>query len=312
MMIYTVTLNPSIDKALTLGTLETGQINRATRVRHDWGGKGINLSRAMKALGIESVILTVLAGSTGQDLRTGLVNQGFNLKYIEIPGQNRHNLTLFDQSTGQITKINEPGPTLTPSAEADLLTQVKALASPGDLWAFCGRLPPGASPELYGALIEIVQNQRGLAFLDTSGLALRFGQAAKPFAIKPNEEEAAEILERPIASQGEARQAVQNLMDQGHRLVALSRGPAGLILGYQGIIVQASPPRVEAVSPVGAGDAALAGLIWGFRDGCDPTEIAQRSVASGTAAAMQEGTGVGSRSLIEGLLPRIQLEILQS
>ena len=311
-MIYTVTLNPSIDKCLTVPTLKTGQINRATQVRHDWGGKGVNVSRALQALGIESVIVTVLAGTTGQALLAGLGDQGYNLTYIEIPGQNRHNLTLIDPARGQVTKINEPGPTLSAADESKMLELVQRMAEPGDIWAFCGRLPPGASENLYRALIDLVQARGSLAFLDTSGPALRFGLTAQPFAIKPNEEEAAEILDRPVAGRREARRAVQMLVESGPPLVALSRGPAGLLLGYQGQLIEASPPPVQEASPVGAGDAALAGLIWGFHEGCDPQEIARRAVAAGTATAMQDGTGVGDRDLIANLMPAIQIEVLST
>ncbi len=134
---------------------------------------------------------------------------------------------------------------------------------------------------------------------------MRAGLAARPFAIKPNSEEASELLGVLLASDAEHATAARQLHADGIALVALSRGAQGIVLAMQNQVWIAVPPPVHARSPVGAGDAALAGLLWATCDACDPAETAARSVACGTAAAMQEGTGVGERQLVEELLKRV-------
>jgi len=304
-MIYTVSLNPSLDKTLSVPTLRIGELNRARLLRTDLAGKGMNVSRALRAVGIDSAIVGFVGGATGQTLRRGLIAAGFAVHLVEVEEESRQNITLLDESSGQYTKINEPGARVEAPHVAAMLTLVGELARPGDIWAFCGSLPPGAPADLYAQLIALVQAQGGRAFLDTSGPALRKGVLARPFALKPNDEEAADLLGFRPDDEATCRDAVRQFMEQGVELVALTRGAKGLILGLAGQIVAAQPPPVQARSPIGAGDATLAGLIWAVSEGCDVVETARRAVACGTAAAMQEGTGVGDGASVRQLLAQV-------
>ncbi|MCX6029176.1 MAG: 1-phosphofructokinase family hexose kinase [Chloroflexi bacterium] len=312
-MIYTVTLNPTLDKTLSVPRLRPGEVHRARFIRQDIGGKGINVSRALTALGIASRPIGFLGGATGQAMRNRLVAAGYDAAFIEVNGETRQNLTLLDEATGVYTKINEPGPTVGPAHLAGLADLVASLARSGDLWAFSGSLPPGAPDDFYADLIAIVQTAGGLAFLDTSGPALAAGLAARPYGIKPNSEEAAEALGRLVETDEDHVAAARQLVvgQIGNlpytAVVCLTRAAQGLVLALGDEVVIAAPPPVAAASPVGAGDATLAGLLWATLDGCDAVETARRAVACGTAAAMQEGTGVGERALVEELLSRVRL-----
>ena len=306
-MIFTVTLNPSLDRMLSVRRFELGAVHRAELVRQDLGGKGINVSRALRALGLDSRIVAVVAGRTGRALRDGLVADGYDVEWIEVDGETRQNITLLDESTGVYTKINEPGPMLDPEHIAAFKHRVEGMVQPGDLWAFCGSLPPGAPHGFYAELITLVQQRGGLAFLDTSGPAFRVGLTAGPFAIKPNSDEAAEALQFPLCDDHAHHLAARNLQREGVRLVALTRGAQGLVLAMDGALVVAAPPPVAARSPIGAGDASLAGLLWAVSDRCDLFETARRIVACGTAAAMQAGTAVGDRDLVESLIRQVQV-----
>lgn len=306
-MIYTVTLNPSLDRTLSVPRLQAGALHRAWVVSRDLGGKGINVTRALAALGIRSTIVGFAGGPTGEALRGGLTAAGFRCEFIPVDEETRQNITLLEEETGVCTKINEPGAWVGPAHLAALEALIAAAAKPGDLWALCGSLPPGAPPELYATLIAEIQARGGLAFLDTSGGPLRTGVAARPFAVKPNADEAGELLDRAVETDGESVDAAIALADMGLQLVCLTRGARGLILAYRGELAVAVPPSITQRSPIGAGDAALAGLLWGMVDGCDGAELARRAAACGAAAAMQEGTGVGSRELVAELLNRVQL-----
>jgi 1-phosphofructokinase family hexose kinase len=306
--IVTVTLNPTLDRTLSVPRLQPGAVHRAQVVRDDLGGKGINVSRALHALGIPSQIVGFMGGMTGQAMQSRLAAAGFAVHCVEVDGETRRNITLFDQASDQYTKINEPGPTIKPHHVGALLALVERMAHPGDMWAFCGSLPPGAPADLYATLVRKVQDCGARAFLDSSGPPFREGLAAHPYAIKPNLEEAAEALQLSLNSDQNHSIVARRLQAQGVALVALTRGAQGLVLAVEGEVLIATPPPVVARSPIGAGDAALAGLVWATCAGCNAFETARRAVACGTATAMQEGTGVGDRALVEQLLPQVCVE----
>jgi len=306
-MIVTVTLNPSLDKALSVSRLVPGQVHRAGVLRQDAGGKGINASRALRALGLESRIIGFVAGAAGEALRDRLSAEGYEATFIEVGGETRQNLTLLDESSGLYTKINEPGAAPTPTQVAALAAAMERQACPGDLWAFCGSLPPGVPEDVYAQLIQLVQSRGALAFLDSSGPALKAGVAARPFGVKPNSEEAGEWVGRPLLSLDDHVAAARQLYEAGVAVTAITRGELGAVFNFHGDVLVAHAPRIDARSPVGAGDAALAGLLWAVCDRCDPQETARRVIACGAAAALQEGTEMGDRPLVQELLGRVQL-----
>lgn len=297
-----------------------GELNRAQLLRLDLAGKGMNVSRALRAVGIESKIVGFVGGRVGETLQEGLLAEGFDVRFVKVQEETRQNITLLDQSRGLYTKINEPGATVAPHHVEEMEILLSEMVKHGDLVAFCGSLPPGAPANLYARLISLVHDKGGLAFLDSSGSAFRQGVAAYPYAIKPNDQEASELLALPLSSEQACRDAVKQFVagnpkddrnsQQKRRinLVVLTRGANGLVLGKNGNILVAKPPAVDALSPIGAGDSTLAGMLWAVQDGCDDVEIARRAVACGTAAAMQEGTGVGNRALVESLLGQIVIQ----
>ena len=308
-MIVTVTLNPSLDRTLSVPEFNPGTLHQARLMRVDLGGKGINVSRALRALDLPSRIVAFAGGRTGSALRAGLLAEAFSVSFVEVNDEIRQNITLLDESNGQYTKINEQGPTIGMKQVAALEELIERTLQPGDLWAFCGSLPPGAPPNLYARLITRVQKKKAMAFLDTSRAPLHEGMKAGPFALKINIEEAGELLGQHLEDDQAVLKAARELQERGTHLVALTRGSQGLVLALESGMVMAVPPPVTALSPVGAGDATLAGLLWAFSDQSDPVMIARRAVACGTAAAMQEGTGMGNRELIQGLLAKIKISL---
>ena len=191
-MIITVTLNPSLDRTLSVPEFIPGTLHQARLIRVDLGGKGINVSRALQALDLPSRIVGFAGGRTGSALRDGLLAEAFAVSFVEVDDEIRQNITLLDESNSQYTKINEQGPTIGMKQVAALEELIERTLQPGDLWAFCGSLPPGAPPDLYARLITRVQEKKAMAFLDTSRAPLREGMKAGPFAIKINIEEAGE------------------------------------------------------------------------------------------------------------------------
>ena len=276
-------------------------------MRLDLSGKGINVSRALRLLGVPSRIIAFLGGGTGRAIRDGLAADGFETICVEVADETRQNITVVDEAAGVLTKINEPGAAVSPADLAALVALIERLAAAGDLWVFSGSLPPGAPSDFYARLVTLVQACAARAFLDSSGEALRQGLAARPYAIKPNSEEAGEALGHPVVSDDDHVAALRWFQDNGSHLVCLTRGARGMVLALDGVLLSAAPPPINAASPIGAGDATLAGLVWAVTDGCDSAKTARRAVACGTAAAMQEGTGVGDRMSVEQLLREVRI-----
>jgi 1-phosphofructokinase len=156
-------------------------------------------------------------------------------------------------------------------------------------------------------LIRQVQESQGLAFLDTSGQALRLGLSARPFCIKINAEEVLEVLRGRRKADLDLASVASGLQEGATRLVVLTRGAQGLVLALGDERLVAFPPGVPARSSVGAGDATMAGLLWAVSENCDPANLARRAAACGTAAAMQEGSGVGEAAQVRELLDRVEV-----
>lgn len=310
-MIITVTANPTLDKTLAVEELRIGKLNRARVVQEEFAGKGLLVSLALEALGIESRAIAFIGGRTGNALRLAFVEASFETDFIKVyGGETRTNITLVDEKTGTYTKINEPGPWVNEHDIAGLLTRASA-TEPDDIWVLSGSLPPGAPLNLYADMIRRVQGRGARAILDTSGAALREGAAARPFGIKLNTEEAAELLGGEITGDDGHAAAVRALMSRtGASIAAITRGADGLVLALTGTdrrVAVVKPPPVQAISPVASGDSALAGILWALLDQCGLEETARRAAAFGTATAMQSGSSIAPRDLVEELIDQMQV-----
>ncbi len=309
-MIVTVTANPILDRTLSVPKLRPGEFHRAQVLRRELAGKGITVTRALAMLGIRCKVLGFVGGITGQAFKRGLAEEGIDFDFIDVEGETRQSTLIYDESSGLYTKINEPGPTISPEHVIAMQAKAEQESRPGDIWVFSGSLPPGAPDDFYAGLIERVQGRGARAFLDSSGAAFRQGMAARPFGVKPNGEEAAEFFGQRFVTDADYCAAVQRFIhEHGAQIAAITRGEHGLVLAMNEQIVIATPPTVEVRSPVASGDSALAGILWGLLDGCEPVEVARRAVAFGTATAMQEGSGIGPRSLVEALSVQVKIEI---
>jgi 1-phosphofructokinase family hexose kinase len=306
-MIVTVTPNPSLDRTLTVPSISFNEMLRATTSRLDWGGKGFNVSRALQALGTESVAMGFAGGATGEMLDRGLREMGIATELVPVAGETRTNTVVTELRGERYVKVNEPGPTVHEENLASFLSRARARIKSGDLWVVSGSLPPGLPNDFYAQLIQQVRAGGARALLDASSEPLKLGCAAGPFLVKPNALEAAEFAGHPIGSEADALSAVRCFLQWGAELVALSLGADGLLLASGKQVVRAKPPKVEARNPVGAGDALLAGLAWAQERGLDHEEMARWGVAAGTAAAMREGVSFGGQAEVEAVHDRVDI-----
>ena len=306
-MIFTVTLNPAVDREMTVDAIAFDTVLRATDWQVDCGGKGFNVARMLKSLGVASVALGFAAGKSGEMLADKMQHLGIDTDFVWVKGETRTNVSIVSAENGQYVKINEPGPAI---SEADLLQLEKKIGDrveEGDWWVLAGSLPPGVPSTYYTKLITIIQSAGAKVFLDTSGEALRLNCAARPLLVKPNAEEAQELTGLSIntldgiASVGEAIAAM------GPVSVIISLGKEGAVLLDEGKAWLAASPEIEVANPIGAGDSMVAGIVWGLsRGGCMKDALC-KGIACGAATASQKGTSVGSLEQVNQLLAEVQL-----
>ncbi|MER7573241.1 1-phosphofructokinase [Streptomyces sp. NPDC126514] len=285
-MILTVTPNPSLDRTYEVPSLERGEVIRATGERMDPGGKGVNVSRAVAAAGRRTVAVLPLGGAPGALVAQLLAVKDIEVTAVRIAGVTRSNIALAE-TDGVLTKINAPGPELT-AAEQELLLETVREQSPDADWiACCGSLPRGLAPEWYADVVARAHAGGARIALDTSGRALLEALRERPDVVKPNAEELAEAVGRPLSTVGDAVKAAEELREMGARAVLASLGADGQLL-VDGAGTWFGSARVDVVrSNVGAGDSSLAGFL--IAGGSGPQALAS-AVAHGAAAVQLPGS----------------------
>ncbi|GGX83184.1 1-phosphofructokinase [Streptomyces minutiscleroticus] len=285
-MILTVTPNPSLDRTYEVPSLDRGEVVRAAGERVDPGGKGVNVSRAVAAAGRRTVAVLPLGGAPGRLVAELLHAQGIEVAPVPVEGATRSNIALAEPD-GTLTKINAPGPELSAAERESLLETVREHARGASWIACCGSLPRGLAPSWYADLVARAHAAGVRIALDTSGPALLAALRERPDVVKPNAEELAEAVGRPLATVGDAFKAAEELRALGAGTVLASLGADGQLL------VEASgawfaDARVDSVrSNVGAGDSSLAGLL--VAGGTGPRALAS-AVAHGAAAVQLPGS----------------------
>ncbi len=306
-MIYTVTLNPSLDRTLHFDRLELGAVNRATATRLDWSGKGVNVSLALHELGARSEMTGWVAGAFGRLLVQGLEALGLICAFVEVVGETRSNITVIDAASDAGTKLNEPGPTVSAEDVAAIERHLLGRVRTDDVCVFCGSLLPGAPADTYARLIATVRAAGALAVLDASGPALALGCGAAPDLVKPNAVEAEMLLGRPVGQESTWPADVAAMRALGPRRVLLTLGERGALWADDAGLWLARPPTIRELSNIGAGDAALAGALYAWQAGWPGEEIARWAVAAGAAKAQGDGTQMPARAQVEALYARVRV-----
>ncbi|MFE5187589.1 1-phosphofructokinase [Streptomyces sp. NPDC056628] len=285
-MILTVTPNPSLDRTYEIPALDRGEVIRATGERMDPGGKGVNVSRAVAAAGRRTVAVLPLGGAPGALVADLLHAQGIDVAPVPVAGATRSNIALAE-SDGVLTKVNAPGPELTPAEREALLDAVRTQARAADWIACCGSLPRGLAATWYADVVTRAHADGTRIALDTSGPALLEAVRARPDVVKPNADELAQAVGRPLTTIGDALKAAGQLRELGARAVLASLGADGQLL-VDDAGTWFGTAHVDAVrSNVGAGDASLAGFLIAGGHGPDALACA---VAHGAAAVRLPGS----------------------
>lgn len=309
--IVTVTMNPALDKTVSVDKVELAGLNRIKDVRVDPGGKGINVAKVLQGFGVSVSALGVAGGYQGRLLRDKLEVAGIPCSFEEAEGETRVNMKVVDESTRLTTEFNEPG--ITVGGEVlDRFTVrfAEALAQAG-FAVLGGSLPPGAPVGYYRRLIEAARKQGIPVILDADGPAFAAGIEARPYAIKPNIHELEHYFRRSLDTDAELVEAAREIIrDKGVTLVLVSMGGDGSILVSGTEAYRAKPFPIKPLSTVGAGDSMVAAMVYSLLHNRTLPEMARLTSAAGTITASKPGTQVCSIAEVEEKLNQVELTVI--
>ena len=290
-MIGVVCLNPALDVTHHVAAVDWSGVNRPDGVYARPGGKGLNVARALHALGVEVLVMGVAGGATGEAVTTGLAALAVPAAFTRVAGETRRTFTVVDGRTGHEAAFNEPGPVIAADGYAEFRDRYASALAGCAAVVLSGSLPPGLAPGSYAELTAMAVAAGVPVLLDAHGDALALGAAAGPAIVKPNLAELEMFAGRPLAGAPAVAAAAAELRAAGPQAVVVSLGPGGLYADTGDGCWQAVPPTVVAGNATGAGDAAAAGLAYGLALGQPWDERVRHAVALGTAAALAPVAG---------------------
>ena len=312
-MIITVTLNAAVDKTLAVPNFRIGRRHRAVEQTSMAGGKGVNVARALKALGQPVIATGVAGGPTGTRIIEQLTDEAILNDFVRIRDDSRTSTAVVDDTTGEQTEINEHGPAVSEPEIELFRDKLLYLAKGAGVCVFAGSLPRGVPDSLYAELIGELKGMGVTTVIDAEGEPMRLAMRGEPSMVSPNELEAEELVGHEFADDDDKLRALQEIVELGPGEVAMTL-PSGCIglVGDEGdrrLYRVTLEPR-ETRSTVGSGDAFLAGYVAARYTGSPAQECLRFGVACGAESTQHFGAGVLDPREVERLMPEVELEDL--
>jgi 1-phosphofructokinase family hexose kinase len=293
-VIVTVTLNAALDRTLTVPNFQRGQRHRASQGLMLAGGKGINIARALKLLGVPVVATGLVGGRTGTRIVDELTGEAILNDFVRIEDESRTSTAVVDPTAPTYTEINEWGPAVRPEELEMLLGKLAYLAQSADAVVIAGTLPRDVDEGFYGEAIREL-NRRGVrTVLDSEGQPLRLGVQAEPFLVSPNQREAEGLVGQEFSDDDDFLLGLDSIAERGARNVLITQEAACFALLREERAARryrARAPEVEPVSAVGSGDVLLAAFLAAWLDEKPADEALRAAVATGTASTLEVGAG---------------------
>ncbi len=287
-MIVTLTANPAIDRTITVDRLAFEDRAYILSSSESPGGRGINAACVVHSFGGDTLAVVTCGGPAGNKLEDELRCCGYPVVFVPIKNETRTNLTITDKH-GLTVNLNEAGPRLSKAEVVRLERTVEEKLDSAAWFMCCGSLPPGVPADLYAKFVAMARQKKVKTLLDADGDALREGIEASPTVASPNQQEAERLLSRALLTRTHFLEAAERIRAMGPEMVLLSLGSRGAVGAFAGGMVEVLPPRVDAVSPIGSGDALAAAFTWAMARKNDPEDALRWGVAAGTASALLPG-----------------------
>ena len=310
-MIYTVTLNPALDKTVEIPSLTVDSVNRITTMRTDPGGKGLNVSKVIDMLGGKSIAIGILGGDTGRSIQTALKRMGLETDFCFVEGETRTNMKVIDPVNHTNTDINEPGVTVSKEILDALLDDLLEKISEGDIVVISGSMPKGSPEDTYYVWTKACREKGAKVILDADGALFATGVKASPYLVKPNNHELSRFAGRKLETVEELEAEAKKLMqDYGIKKVVVSMGGDGALYVTEEKTIYAEGLKVPVGSTVGAGDSVVAALAFAEENGNSLEDTVRLSTATGGANVMCSGTQAAEYEVIESLMPKVVFRTL--
>jgi 1-phosphofructokinase family hexose kinase len=314
-MIITVTLNAAIDKTLAVPNFRLGRRHRAVEQTARAGGKGVNVARALRALGQPVIATGIAGGPTGTRIVEHLTEEGILNDFVRIREESRTSTAVVDPTSGEQTEINEYGPHVSEQELELFVDKLLYLAKGAEVCAFAGSLPRGVDPGIYGRLIEELKRLDVMTVLDSEGEPLRIATRKGPDVVSPNELEAEGLVGHEFSDEEDRRHAVGEMLELGanESIMTLAAGCLAM-LGEGGgrRLYRATLDPLEPVSAIGSGDAFLAGFVAARYADRDVDACLRFAVACGAESTQHFGAGVLDPREVERLAPEVRVEELET
>jgi 1-phosphofructokinase family hexose kinase len=314
-MIITVTLNAAIDKTLAVPNFRLGRRHRAVEQTAMAGGKGVNVARALRALGQPVIATGIAGGPTGTRIVEHLTEEGILNDFVRIREESRTSTAVVDPTSGEQTEINEYGPHVSEQELELFVDKLLYLAKGAEVCVFAGSLPRGVEPGLYGRLIEELKRLEVMTVLDSEGEPLRVATRAGPDVVSPNELEAEGLVGHEFSDEEDRRNAVGEMIElgAGESIMTLPEGCLAMLgEGTDRRLYRASLDPLEPVSAIGSGDAFLAGFVAARYGDGDVDACLRFAVACGAESTQHFGAGVLEPREVERLAPEVRVEELEA
>jgi 1-phosphofructokinase family hexose kinase len=314
-MIITVTLNAAIDKTLAVPNFRLGRRHRAVEQTAMAGGKGVNVARALRALGQPVIATGVAGGPTGTRIVEHLTEEGILNDFVRIRDESRTSTAVVDPTNGEQTEINEHGPHVS-EAELDLFVdKLLYLAKGAAVCVFAGSLPRGVDAGLYGRLIEEMRRLGVTTVLDAEGEPLAIATRKGPDVVSPNELEAEGLVGNEFSDEDDRRRALGDMVEMGAQEAIMTLADGCLAVLGEGAdrsLYRATLEPLEPVSSVGSGDTFLAGFVAARYAGRDTEDCLRFAVACGAESTQHFGAGHVELREVQRLLPEVRVETLDA
>ncbi len=307
-MIVTVTMNPAVDKTAEVDCISVGSLHRLQNVVSDAGGKGINVSKAIKELGGESKAITIVGGGEGQFIIKELSKLGIDNIAYEVEQSTRVNLKILNKDM-VLTEFNESGPTLSEPQQEEVFDLIVSSVSEGDVLVLSGSVLPSVPKTFYKDIIKRVKDKGTIVILDADGDLLKEGLLSKPLMIKPNDIELKRLFNcNSDCSEDEIIDMAYQLLNDDTKYVVVSLGSKGAICIEKESCLIVPGLKIDFQSAVGAGDAMVASLALSIQRNEDSVTMMKKAIATSAGACMTIGTRPASKKVVEKLEKLVIIE----
>lgn len=309
-LIVTLTLNPALDRNLTVDRLVFEDRAYILDTRESAGGRGINASHVIRSFGGETLAIATSGGKAGRRLEQFLLKGAFPVELVRVKNEVRTNVTIADRK-GLAIKLNELGPPISASEVARVERAVRARLKGAEWLMLCGSLPPGTPLEFYARLVNAARRAKVKTLLDTDGDCVLPALEELPTVVTPNQPEAERLLNRALITRTHFLEAAERIRAMGAESVVLSLGARGAIGAEAGgKMHEVLAPRVDILCPIGAGDALAAALVWAMTKGSAFADAVRWGVAAGTASARLPGVSFATLDQTREVRQKVEVRSL--